>query len=155
VSRRIALLVACAAGALLLAACGTVSVAVATQHWASANSFLQASWDLDHDARQVHTAIARHRSPSAIRTACLELFQDANGVNTDLLPTPDAQLTTLLSSTVDAYVHAAAVCDEESTSASALVAVDHQLVVAHGDLIATLLREFAVSNHPVRILGIP
>lgn len=140
----------------VLAGCGhSVSPAVATQRWASAGDFSQAVADLLRDGSAVHRAITLHRSAAAVRTACLELFQDANGENTDLLPTPDSQLTHLLSQTYDTYVHASAECDERTSSAAALRLVQRELQQGFGQLVASVYREEAVARRPLHVGGIP
>lgn len=143
-----------AAGAL--AGCGSsVSPRTAMQRWASAGDFSQGVGDLLRDGRAVDRAVLAHESVTSIRTACLELFQDANGENTDLLPTPDDQLTRLLSGTYDTYIHAAAECDEQPASASALRVVRTELERGFGDLVASVLREEAVAQKSLHVKGLP
>ncbi len=151
---RVAACALLAAGAL--AGCGSsVSAAVATQRWASAGDFPQAVRDLIRDGTNVHRAILRDTSAADVRTACLELFQDANGENTDLLPSPDPQLTGLLSATYDTYIHAAAECDEHPSSPSALRLVQRELLAGFGELVAAAYREQAVSRTALHVAGIP
>lgn len=140
----------------LLAACGaTVSPATAVRRWAASGSFAQGVKDLLRDASEVHAAIAAHDSAVAVRTDCLVLFQDANGENTDLLPTPDAQLTRLLSAAYGTYVHAAAECDEHVASPSARALVQRDLLGAFGALVQSVLREEAVAGRSLRVRGLP
>jgi hypothetical protein len=155
--RRRLVVTACGSlAAILLAGCGsTVSAATSLKDWASANQFGQSVWDLVHDAKDIRVAITQHDAPITIRTDCLELFQDANGENTDLLPTPDPQLTQLLSSAYDEYVHASAVCDEHSTSRSGLDGVVGDLDAGFGKLVEGALREESVTGRSLNVKGIP
>jgi hypothetical protein len=140
----------------LMAGCGTtISVATSLRNWAAVNHFGQSVWDLVHDAKNIRVAIMGNEAPIAVRTDCLELFQDANGENTDLLPTPDDQLTQLLSSAYDVDVHAAALCDEHSTSRVVLAQVLADLDRGFGKLVEGALREEAVTGRPLHVKGIP
>jgi hypothetical protein len=135
----------------------TQSSAAATTQWADANSdqFSQGVTTLLRDAKWVHQAIAGHDAPAAVRTYCDYLFLDAEGENTDLLPTPDHQLTSLLSASYDGFVQAAADCDEHSTSASVLARVDDERGRSVSELVEAVLREEAVTGTSLGITGIP
>ncbi len=136
-----------------LSGCGTTqSPATAVASWASAGTFEQGAQYLVVDADRVHDAIEEGRPAMLVRTDCLELNQEANGENTDLLPTPDPQLTDLLSRGYDAFVHASVQCSSDPGSATTLVVVDRELARALGDLYAAVFREEAVTG---RHLGVP
>ncbi|HEV3212348.1 MAG TPA: hypothetical protein VGZ03_03020 [Acidimicrobiales bacterium] len=140
-----------AAGAL--AGCGSsVSPAAAVRSWAAEGSFGQGVQTLRRDATRVHDAIAARRAAVVLRTDCAELFQDANGENTDLLPTPDPQLTAHLSASYDGFVRAAAQCVSSPGEGAVLARVDRELALAIGDLYAGVLREEVVA---ARHLGVP
>jgi hypothetical protein len=144
--------VAVAAGCALTGCGSTESPATAVTNWAVAGTFEQGAKYLIVDANRVHDAIRSRRPVAVVRTNCLELYQEADGENTDLLPTPDAQLTSLLSKGYDAFVHAAAQCSSDAGSAATLAAVDLELRGALGDVYAAVFREEAVTgNH----LGVP
>jgi hypothetical protein len=152
--RRVAAAVAVAvAAACALSACGkTESPAKAVADWASSGSFEQGAQYLIVDANRVHGAITKGRPAIVVRTNCLELFQEAEGENTDLLPTPDPQLTDHLSTSYDEFVHASNQCAIDAGSAATLALVDRELAVALGDLYAAVFREEVVTGHH---LGVP
>jgi hypothetical protein len=141
------------AAACTLSACGkTETPAKAVSDWATSGSFEQGAQYLVVDADRVHDAITKARPAIVVRTNCLELFQEAEGENTDLLPSPDPQLTDHLSASYDAFVHASNQCATDAASATTLVLVDRELAVALGDLYAAVFREEAVTG---RHLGVP
>lgn len=141
--------------AAVLSGCGrTVSPATAMKGWASAGSFSQGVQTLRRDATRIHRAIAAASPAIVVRTACLELFQDANGENTDLLPTPDPQLTAHLSASYDGFVHASDQCSSSPGRAATLVVVDHGLARAIGDLYAAVFRYEAVVGAPLGVPGL-
>jgi hypothetical protein len=141
--------------AAALSGCGrTVSPATAVKGWASAGSFSQGVQTLRRDATRIHRAIAAGRPAIQVRTDCLELFQDANGENTDLLPSPDPQLTAHLSASYDGFVHASDQCSSSPGRAATLVVVDHGLARAIGDLYAAVLRYEAVVGAPLGVPGL-
>ena len=106
---RAALVVAAVLSAGVLAACGsTVSPATAVRAWASSGSFGEGVRGVLGDATRIDRAVAQGRGPTLLRTDCLELLGNAQGMITDLLPTPDDQLTNQLPSSLDGLVHAAA-----------------------------------------------
>jgi hypothetical protein len=134
-----------------LSGCGSAQTpAAAMRGWASASSFDQAYLTLVRDAGHVAVAIERHTS--AVRTDCDELFVDANGENTDLLPTPDDQLTRLLSGAFDRFVQAAARCSSDPGSRATLLRADTELQSALFRLLAGRLREEQVAGQPI---GVP
>jgi hypothetical protein len=90
-----------------------------------------------------------------VRTDCLYLYTDAQGENTDLLPTPDHQLTELLSSSYQGFVQASAVCDEHSASTASLTGVRAEVNSSVTKLIDAVLREEAVTGSSLGISGIP
>jgi hypothetical protein len=153
-SRRAAL--AAVVAAMALCACGTTqSPAQAVRSWSSTNEFPTAMDDLLNDSATVASAITAHKSSDAVYTDCAELFTDANGINTGLLPTPDTQLTNLLSTTVDEYIHLAAQCDDSPGSATVLTQVLAERARAFGDLVDTVLRYEDVAGRPAGVKGIP
>jgi hypothetical protein len=89
-----------------------------------------------------------------VRTNCLELFQEAQGENTDLLPSPDNQLTDHLSASYDGFVHASNQCATDASSATTLRMVDRELTVALGDLYAAVFREEAVTGQHLGVPGL-
>jgi hypothetical protein len=152
-TRRCATVALAVAAAGVLAGCGSsVPPATAVRGWADAGSFGQGVQTLLRDASRVHDAIGADRAAIIVRTDCAELFQDANGENTDLLPTPDPMLTAHLSASYDGLVHASAACVSSPGSRGVLAAVDGDLTRSIGDLIAAVLREEAVTG---RRLGVP
>jgi len=136
-------------GAGVLAGCGSsVSPAAAVRTWAAAaGPFGESVQTLERDASRVHDAIRAGRSAPEIRTDCAELYQDANGENTDLLPTPDPQLTAHLSAAYDGFVRASAMCVSSPGTERVLVVVDRALARSIGDLYAAILREGVVTGH--------
>lgn len=147
-------LAAVACASVLLGACSTVTPATATSSWSSSSSFGQAAADLLYDFTQVHRAIDQHQSSTSVHTYCSELFADANGENTDLLPTPDAQLTTLLSTAVDDFIHAAYQCTRNAGDAALQRTVIAQCRVAEGWLVSAVLREESVTGRSLGVKGI-
>jgi hypothetical protein len=146
----LAVMAACA-----LAGCGsTVTPGAAVRSWAASGSFDQAVQTLRLDATRVHGAIGARRAAIVVRTDCAELFQDAEGENTDLLPTPDAQLTAHLSASYDHFVHAAAACVSNPGERGVLVVVDRELAQSLGGLYAAVLREETVTGHHLEIPGL-
>lgn len=129
--------------------------AQATSQWASANSgqFSDGVTTLLRDARWVNGAIA-HRE-AATPTYCLYLYQDAEGENTDLLPTPDHQLTGLLSSAYDGFVRAAVACYAHTASASVLEHVAAEVRSSVSELTEAVLREEAITGVSLHLKGIP
>jgi len=153
--RAVAAALAAGVAAAALAGCGSsVSPAAAVRAWAAAGSFPESVQTLHDDASRVHDAIGAARAPLVVRTDCAELFQDANGENTDLLPTPDAQLTGHLSASYDEFVHASAQCVSNPGAKGTRALVDRELAQAIGELYAGLLREEAVTGHPVGVRGL-
>jgi len=153
---RAALLAAAVLSASGLAACGsTVSPARAVQSWASAGSYGEGVRGLLGDAGRIDRAVGEGRGQTLVRTDCLELLGNAQGMITDLLPTPDDQLTTELSSSLDGLVHAASLCVDAPGSPSTLARVDRQLARAIGGLVASVLREEAVAGKALAVPGIP
>lgn len=132
-----------------------LSPAQATRQWASANSgqFSDGVTALLRDARWVHGAIV-HKEAST-PTYCLYLYQDAQGENTDLLPTPDRQLTGLLSSAYDGFVQAAVACYAHTSSHSALERVDAEVRRSVSELTEGVLREEAITGTSLHLKGIP
>jgi hypothetical protein len=106
------------------------------------------------DSSNVRLAIVHHRSTKTIYTYCSYLFTDGEGENTDQMPTPDAQLTTLWSSALDGFIHAGSICD----AAAASPATQRQVLAddrsAFGALTAAVLREEAVTGTPLGVKGI-
>jgi hypothetical protein len=133
----------------------TLTPAEATRQWAAANSnqFAAAVRALLRDANWVRRGIAGN--DAAVRTYCLYLYSDAEGANTDLLTTPDGQLTELLSGSLDGFVQASAVCDDHSASAAALHRVDDEVTRSVLELTEAVLREEAVTGSSLGIKGIP
>jgi hypothetical protein len=90
------LLVLLAAG-LLLAACGTVSLATASKSWVKQSQFNSnlptLTKDVRNSANQLHNANA---TANALHTVCGVLLMDSEQFNSSL-PTPDDQATALLS----------------------------------------------------------
>ena len=154
--RVVALAMASALAAGALAGCGTTqSPAKALDDWASAGAFEQAAQYLIVDARHVHADIDAGRTSAAVRTDCLYLINEADGENTDLLPTPDDQLTSLLSRSFDGFVHAGHQCYEDPGRTATLVLVDTELRGALGQLYAGVLREEAVTGRSLHVPGLP
>jgi hypothetical protein len=154
-TRRAGVAVAACCAAAALTACGSsVSPATAVGGWAGAGSFKESVQTLLRDTSRVDRAIGTSRADAVVRTGCAELFQDANGENTDLLPTPDPQLTAHLSAAYDALVHASAQCVSRPGSKSVLALVDFELAGAIGDLYAGVLREEAVTGHRLGVPGL-
>jgi hypothetical protein len=164
--RRARVVLASGVTALVLAGAGvavaedggaTLSPSTATRQWAAANSdqFAQGVTTLLRDARSVERSVSDRDAAGSVRTYCVYLYTDAEGENTDLLPTPDHQLTELLSASYQGFVQAAAVCDEHATSAAALGDVRAEVDRSVTELIDGVLREEAVSGASLRIKGIP
>ena len=146
---------AAVAAACALSGCGTTeSPAAAVASWATAGTFEQGAQYLIVDAGRVHDAIGQRRPAIVVRTDCLELNQEANGENTDLLPTPDPQLTNLLSAGYDVFVHASVQCSSDAGNAATLAVVDRELARALGDLYAAVFREEAVAGHHLGVPGL-
>ncbi|HUD68920.1 MAG TPA: hypothetical protein VMQ40_01650 [Acidimicrobiales bacterium] len=147
-------LAAAACASVLLGACSSVSPSTATYDWTTSSSFAQGAADLLYDYSNVHDAIDHHASTASVRTYCAELFADANGENTDLLPTPDTQLTTLLSDAVDGFVHAAYQCTRNAGDASVQRTILGECRGAIGSLVAAVLRDQAVTGRALVVQGI-
>jgi|GEM_PF-695762 len=147
-------LAATAVAGVLLCACSSESPATATANWTSSSSFAQGATDLLYDFSKVHQSIDQHASTATVRTYCAELFADANGENTDLLPTPDAQLTTLLSNAVDGFIHAAYRCTRSPADRADRQAVLDECRLAVGSLVTAVLRDEAVIGRPLGVKGI-
>lgn len=146
--------VAVATGSALCGCGATESPATAVTNWATAGTFEQGAHYLIVDATRVHDAIDTGRPAGVVRTDCLELFQEAEGENTDLLPTPDPQLTDLLSQGYDGFVHAADQCSTRAASARTRAVVDRELTRALGDLYAAVFREEVVTGHRLGVPGL-
>jgi hypothetical protein len=147
-------LAAVAIAGALLAACSTESPKEATSKWTSSSQFAQAAGDVLYDYSQVRGAVDHHDSTKAVRTYCEELFADANGENTGILPTPDPQLTNLLSSAEDGFIHAAAQCMGNPGDGTVQRAVLTECRVAIGSLVAAVLRDEAVTGTTLKVRGI-
>lgn len=148
--------VAAVAASVALCACGSQSSpGAAVRAWASAGSFDQSVRTLLADSTGLEREIAHHRPALNIKTACAELFDDANGSNTDELPAPDAKLTTLLAAAYDDLVQASARCVHAPSDAAVLTKVDRERHRAVGLLVAAVLREEAVAGRSLGIQGIP
>jgi hypothetical protein len=82
---------------LVLAACGTVSLATASKSWVKQSQFYSnlptLTKDVRNTATQLHNA---HATANALHTVCGVLLMDSEQFNSSL-PTPDNQATTLLS----------------------------------------------------------
>jgi hypothetical protein len=143
------------AAGVLLCACSTVSAKSATTSWAKSSSFAQGAVDLRYDYARVRDAISRNDSTTTVRTYCAEMFSDANGENTDLLPTPDAQLTSLLSSAIDQLIHAAYQCMRDPGSTSVRHATVREARLGVGGVVTAVLREEAVTGRSAGVQGIP
>lgn len=147
-------LVAVAIAGALLAACSTESPKVATANWTSSSQFAQAAGDLLYDYSQIRGAVDHHDTTKAVRTYCAYLFTDANNENTDILPTPDPQLTNLLSSAEDGFIHAAAQCMGNPGDRTAQRLALTECRVAVGSLVAAVLRDEAVTGTTLKVKGI-
>jgi hypothetical protein len=165
-SRRVRVVLAVAAAVVVLPGVGvavaehkgaTQSPALATTQWAQANSdqFAQGVTTLLRDAQSVHRSIVARDAAGIVRTNCLYMFTDSEGENTDLLPTPDGQLTDLLSASYQGFVQAAARCDEHTASQAVLRAVDLEVARSVSELIEGVLREEAVTGKSLGIKGVP
>jgi len=147
---------ACAIAGIALAGCGsTQTPAKAVALWASPRgaSLSEGVSTLLADSHSVHAAIIRRAGVKQLHTVCVELLNDAQGTN-DALPTPDAQLTRLLSEAYGHLVHAANACYTEAASRVALAAADRERSAAIGLLIEAVLREEAVTGSSLHIPGI-
>jgi hypothetical protein len=154
--RRAAAVAVAGLAAMALAGCGTaVSPAAAVRSWSSAGEFPQSVTTLLRDSADVHHEISFHRPPLNVKTACDELFNDANYENTDELTTPDHQLTNLLADAYDAFIQAADRCANDPGSPTVLAAVDRERHRAVGLLVAGVLREEDVAGRSLGIRGIP
>lgn len=139
--------------AALVVGGSTITPAQATRTWAANNEFAQSVTDLVTDSRTVQKAIAEHAS--SIRNDCLYLYQDSGGEYTDLLPSPDAQLTKLLDAAYLGFAQAATTCDLHTSSRADLSAVAQQCDVAFGELVAGVVREEAVTGRSLGVAGLP
>ena len=139
---------------IALAGCGsTQTPASAVTSWARGASLSEGVSTLLADSHGVHVAIVRHQGVKQLHTVCVELLNDAQGTN-DALPTPDAQLTRLLSEAYGHLVHAANACYAGAASRVALAAADRERSAAIGLLIEAVLREEAVAGRTLHIPGI-
>ena len=146
---------AAGAAGVLLFACSTVSAKDATSSWAKSSSFAQGATDLLNDYARVRDAVSRHDATAAVRTYCAETFADANGEYTDLLPTPDEQLTTLLASAFGQFIHAAYQCLQNPSSATVRQATVREIRLGVGGIVTAVLREEAVVGKSAGVKGIP
>jgi len=150
-----ALAIACVLAGISLSACGgTQTPAEALNAWTSSTQLANAVTALLTDSRAVHDAITMHRDAKVIRTVCAELLLDAQGAN-DSLPTPDGQLTGLLSSAYGELAAAASRCYGAATLPAKLEAADARRSRAIGSLVAGVLRAEAVLGRPIHVAGIP
>jgi hypothetical protein len=147
-------LAAVAIAGVLLAACSTESPKEATSKWTSSAAFGQAAGDLLNDYAQVRIAVDHHDTAKAVRTECEYLFTDANNENTDILPTPDPQLTNLLSSAEDGFIHASGQCIGDPGDLTLQRQVLTECQVAIGSLVAAVTRDEAVTGTPLVVKGI-
>jgi hypothetical protein len=145
---------AAACAGVLLCACSSVSPRTATSNWTKSSSFAQGAADLLYDYSQVRGAVDHHATAKAVRTYCAYLFTDANNENTDILPTPDTQLTNLLSTAEDGFIHAAAQCMGNPGDQTVQRLVLAECRVAIGSLVAAVLRDEAVTGTPLGVKGI-
>lgn len=153
-----ALVAAMLAAAVALAACGSITPAAKLSQWASANDFDGGIGDLVFGVHAVDADIVHHAPALSTRTDCADLFVQANGVNSDLIPTPDAELTTLLTQAVASrtgIVHAAALCESDPSSARALSTTLSELRASLGPVYAAAYREEAVTGRKLAIPGVP
>jgi hypothetical protein len=96
------LLLLLAAG-LLLAACGTVSLATASKSWVKQSQFYSNLPTLTKDVRNSAGQLNnQHATANALHTVCGVLLMDAEQFNSSL-PTPDNQATGLLSKAFSAF----------------------------------------------------
>jgi hypothetical protein len=89
-----------ALGALAFVAYGGIGNGTPTQRvtaWVSGSGLGQSIGTVVGDAARVRTAMAEHKSVGVLHTDCGVLLTDAQSANGEL-PTPDTQLTNLLSS---------------------------------------------------------
>jgi len=150
-----ALAVAVVAAGLALAGCGGAqSPGSALSSWTSSSQLANAAGTLLNDSGAVRDAIHQHRAASVVKTVCAELLLDAQGANNEL-PTPDAQLTGLLSGAYDQFAKAASRCYAASGTPVALSRADAIRVGALGLLVAAVLRAEAVLGRPLHVRGIP
>ena len=103
--------------ALVLAGCagpaGTGTMAQRISAWNSGVSFLGSGGQVQTlitDDNRISDTVAVKASPTAIQTACAVLEDDAEQFNTSDLPSPDNQLTDLLSDAFDHEGSAAGMC---------------------------------------------
>lgn len=109
---------------LLLGACGNPypgkTVGQQVQSWESATSFPASLSALEGDATRIDTLETRH-DPAALRTGCDVLVTDALSANQNL-PTPDDQLTSILSAAYTAAAVAGRDCLRGASGDAVLLA---------------------------------
>ena len=103
-------LLALALAGLLFAGCGTTNATTAVKNWATSSNVVANSATLLLDARHAATTLRVTSSSSVtLHTVCGVLLLQIQQANSSL-PTPDAQLTTLLSQTYTSWGQAANEC---------------------------------------------
>jgi hypothetical protein len=116
--RVLALLVA----GLLLAACGTVSLATASKSWVKQSQFYTNLPTLTKDVRNsAHQLQDAHVTANALHTVCGVLLMDSEQFNSSL-PTPDNQATSLLSKAFSDFGAGANKCYDAQTNGAARAA---------------------------------
>lgn len=105
--------------ALVLAACGSVSLSAAMVTWVKDNGFISSTKTLTTDAAHAATVLrSTHSSDGLLHLVCGVLLLDVQKANTPL-PTPDSQSTKLLNEAYTDLASAANECYNASGSPSA------------------------------------
>jgi hypothetical protein len=147
--------VACTVLALVLAACtpadeiGSRSTRVST--WVHSSQMGPTVGTVLGDAARVSAAVAAGKDSGVIHTDCLVLLNDT-GNAVDQLPTPDQQLTTMLSKGYEDEANAATDCynagnqDERRLATSARERASGRVLLVHALIRAEALAGISIST---------
>lgn len=117
--------VALLAAGLLLAACGTVSLATASKSWVKQSQFYTNLPTLKKDVRNSAAQLRNANvTANSLHTVCGVLLMDSEQFNSSL-PTPDNQATTLLSKAFNDFGAGANKCYGAQKSPRARVSALH------------------------------
>jgi hypothetical protein len=104
---------------ILLAGCGSISLASSVSTWGTQSSFRSNTQTLLGDMRSAQTTLANAQMTAPdLHTVCAVLLTDSEAANASL-PTPDNDLTSLLSNAYGALGSAATTCYNAAGSPAA------------------------------------
>ena len=133
--------------AVALSGCGTQSPQQAMRQWLSQSRFATNELQLRSDAHHAASALRRPaESVAQLHTVCAVLLVETEAANASL-PTPDAQLTTILAGAFNALGDGANECYRAGANQAKRVKAIHFLEVGVGGLAEGLSRAVVVAGN--------